>query len=77
LLKRRRKVENTAALLREISGIVTPSEVVVEPDVNVVAAQLICEIESASCRFIFSWSRKRFDCLKLRSGLKIAAHVCR
>lgn len=35
-----------SALLREIREIVTPSEVITEPDVNVVAAELIRDIES-------------------------------
>ena len=37
-----------AALLREIREIVTPTEVVTEPDVNVVASELIRDIESVS-----------------------------
>lgn len=39
-----------AALLREIREIVTPSEVLTEPDVNVIASELIRDIESASRR---------------------------
>lgn len=38
----------TAALLREIKEIVKPTGAVVEPDINVVAAELIRDIESAS-----------------------------
>lgn len=38
----------TAALLREIREIVTPAEVLTEPDINVMAAELIRDIESAS-----------------------------
>jgi hypothetical protein len=37
-----------AALLREIREIVTPTEVITEPDVNVVASELIRDIESES-----------------------------
>ena len=40
----------TAALLREVREIVTPAEVVVEPDINVIAAELTRDIESASRR---------------------------
>ena len=39
-----------AALLREIREIVTPTEVFTDPDVNVVASELIRDIESASRR---------------------------
>jgi hypothetical protein len=39
-----------AALLREIREIVTPTEVLTDPDVNVVASELIREIESQSRR---------------------------
>ena len=35
-----------AALLREIREIVTPTEVLTDPDVNVVASELIRDIES-------------------------------
>jgi hypothetical protein len=38
----------TAALLREIKEIVKPSGTVVEPDINVIAAELVRDIESAS-----------------------------
>jgi hypothetical protein len=38
------------ALLREIKEIVTPAGTVAEPDINVVAAELIRDIESASRR---------------------------
>jgi len=38
----------TAALLREIRDIVTPAGGVVEPDINVVAAELVRDIESAN-----------------------------
>jgi len=38
----------TAGLLRAIREIVTPSEVVIEPDINVVAAELTRDIESPS-----------------------------
>lgn len=38
----------TAGLLRAVREIVTPSEVVSEPDINVVAAELIRDIESQS-----------------------------
>jgi len=38
----------TAGLLRAIREIVTPSEVVIEPDINVVAAELTRDIESQS-----------------------------
>jgi len=37
-----------AALLREIREIVTPTEVITEPDVSVLAAELVRDIESAS-----------------------------
>jgi hypothetical protein len=37
-----------AALLSEIREIVTPSEVLTEPDINVIASELIRDIESAS-----------------------------
>jgi hypothetical protein len=39
-----------AALLREIREIVTPTEVVVEPDINLIAAELTRDIESQSRR---------------------------
>ena len=39
-----------AALLREVREIVTPTEVIMEPDVNVVASELIRDIESTSRR---------------------------
>lgn len=39
-----------AALLREIREIVTPTEVLTDPDVNVIASELIRDIESASRR---------------------------
>ena len=39
-----------AALLREIREIVTPTEVLTDPDVNVVASELIRDIESQSRR---------------------------
>jgi hypothetical protein len=39
-----------AALLREIREVVTPSEVLTEPDINVIASELIRDIESASRR---------------------------
>ena len=39
---------SNAALLREIREIVTPTEVLTDPDVNVVASELIRDIESAS-----------------------------
>jgi hypothetical protein len=39
-----------AALIREIREIVTPSEVLTEPDINVVASELIRDLESASRR---------------------------
>ena len=39
-----------AALLREIKEIVTPTEVLTDPDVNVVASELIRDIESQSRR---------------------------
>src|SRR5208282_666439 len=39
-----------AALLREVREIVTPTEVITEPDVNVVASELIRDIESTSRR---------------------------
>jgi hypothetical protein len=39
-----------AALLREIREIATPSEVLTEPDVNVITSELIRDIESASRR---------------------------
>src|SRR5258708_25993430 len=38
----------TAGLLRAVREIVTPSEVVAEPDINVVAAELTRDIESVS-----------------------------
>jgi hypothetical protein len=38
----------TAALLREIREIVTPAEVLTEPDINVIASELIRDVESAS-----------------------------
>jgi hypothetical protein len=38
----------TAGLLRAVREIVTPSEVVIEPDINVVAAELTRDIESVS-----------------------------
>jgi hypothetical protein len=38
----------TAALLREVKEIVKPAGVVVEPDINVIAAELIRDIESQS-----------------------------
>jgi hypothetical protein len=37
-----------AALLREIREIVTPAEVLTEPDINVIASELIRDVESAS-----------------------------
>jgi hypothetical protein len=40
----------TAGLLRAIREIVTPSEVFIEPDINVVAAELTRDIESQSRR---------------------------
>jgi len=40
----------TAALLREIKEIMKPAGAVAEPDINVIAAELIREIESASRR---------------------------
>ena len=39
-----------AALLREIREIATPSEVLTDPDVNVIASELIRDVESASRR---------------------------
>ena len=39
-----------AALLREIREIVTPSEILTEPDINVIAAELTRDIESQSRR---------------------------
>jgi hypothetical protein len=41
---------SNAALLREIREVVTPTEVLTDPDVNVVASELIRDIESASRR---------------------------
>jgi hypothetical protein len=41
---------STAALLREIREIVTPTETVVEPDINLIAAELTRDIESQSRR---------------------------
>lgn len=38
----------TAAVLREIKEIVKPAGVIVEPDINVIAAELVRDIESAS-----------------------------
>jgi hypothetical protein len=40
----------TAGLLRAVREVVTPSEVVIEPDINVVAAELTRDIESQSRR---------------------------
>jgi hypothetical protein len=40
----------TAGLLRAIRETLTPSEVVIEPDINVIAAELVRDIESASRR---------------------------
>lgn len=39
-----------AALLREVREIVTPSDIVVEPDINLIAAELTRDIESQSRR---------------------------
>ncbi|HWY55873.1 MAG TPA: hypothetical protein VNZ03_15505 [Terriglobales bacterium] len=41
---------SNSALLREIREITTPTEVLTDPDVNVIASELIREIESASRR---------------------------
>ena len=40
----------TAGLLREVKEIMRPADVIVEPDINVIAAELIRDIESASRR---------------------------
>ena len=52
-----------AALLREIREIVTPTEVIIEPDVNVIASELIRDIESTSRK------EKLETVLRLRSRL--------
>jgi hypothetical protein len=44
---------STAALLREIREIVTPTETIVEPDINLIAAELTRDIESQSRKMKF------------------------